>query len=163
MTCKPIPSLRVVNMITALCHRSIFTRLHWQLRSYQPDILVFDETQSYQMCRMKGYYHSQMAPLCRPNVDAAIDHYRKAGNFYMAAAGKYPEDDEKHACKSAHCLDSPICQSSPFRFPQLRRSVFFQVRNAATRDSADPQTYTPRYTKDDENLGCLFCIYTSQK
>jgi hypothetical protein len=48
---------------------------------------------------MKGYYHSRMAPLCFPDADAAINHYRKAGNFYVEAASKYPEDDENHPCK----------------------------------------------------------------
>ena len=78
------------------------------------------------MFRMKGYYHSQMAPLCRPNVDAAIDHYRRAGNFYMDAAGKYPEDDEKYACKSALCRDSPIYQTVPSDFLNCGVQCFFK-------------------------------------
>jgi stress-induced-phosphoprotein 1 len=53
---------------------------------------------------MKGNYHSRMASLCRPDVDAAIYHYRTAGNFYVEAAGKYPEDDENHVCKSTFAL-----------------------------------------------------------
>jgi len=57
------------------------------------------ETKLFRIFRMKGYCHSRMAPLCRPDVDAAIDHYRKAGNFYVEAASIYPEDDENHACK----------------------------------------------------------------
>jgi hypothetical protein len=49
---------------------------------------------------MKAYYHRQMAPRCYPDTDAAIDHLRKSGNFYIEAADMYPEDDENHACKS---------------------------------------------------------------
>jgi len=46
---------------------------------------------------MKGYYHAQMAPRCYPDTEAAKDHLRKSGNFYIEAASMYPEDDENHA------------------------------------------------------------------
>jgi len=46
---------------------------------------------------MKAYYHAQMAPQCHPDTDAATEHLRKSGNYYIEAADMYPEDDEKHA------------------------------------------------------------------
>lgn len=50
---------------------------------------------------MKGFYHARTAQLAlkEHDIDAAKDHYRKAGDFYIDAANKYPEDDEQHACK----------------------------------------------------------------
>lgn len=53
---------------------------------------------------MKAYYYAEMAPRCYPDTDAARDHLRKSGNLYIEAANMYPEDDEKHACKSTSPL-----------------------------------------------------------
>lgn len=49
---------------------------------------------------MKGFYHARMAPRCYPDGFAAEEHLRKSANFYLEAAEKFPEDDEKHACES---------------------------------------------------------------
>jgi len=49
---------------------------------------------------MKGFYHVQMArsQLQLGDIEGAKDHYLKGGLNYIAAAEKFPEDDEEHAC-----------------------------------------------------------------
>ena len=85
---------------------------------------------------MKGYYHSKMAFLCKPDVEAAIDNFRKAGNFYVEAADKYPQDDEHHACKTEYITSRLPNLLFLIRFPQLWSPLSLQVRNAAPRDTA---------------------------
>ncbi|KZP31804.1 hypothetical protein FIBSPDRAFT_1037356 [Athelia psychrophila] len=73
---------------------------HPSPESYPGDpgfVLAFYSYPAGHALSMKGFYHARMARRCYPDGVAAEDHLRKSANFYLEAAEKFPEDDEKHA------------------------------------------------------------------
>jgi len=128
--------------------RSIFTQLRWQIREYcflspHTKKTSFDR----RVVRMKGYYHSRMAPLCFPDA---------AGNFYVEAASKYPEDGENHPCKF-----NPVNYLTVL--PSVLDFVDCGVKCLFRCGTPLRETHPARHSKNEENLGCFCEVQTGQR